>query len=240
VRPVRPWAEQAHSRRSCDGTRRDLLSSALRGGRAHAFAWVRPCAIRVERPQSGVPFGPSARASTGPQSLHSCRRSFFHRVSGVSSCPSRPWFCSFLAARSRGETPCARSSRGSACAPRRGPRRRPCSRSRTTSSTSRALAERTQLWLFRANQRAFAGDFIVVDVSSPSAERRPAVVVDLKRGGRLREGRQGIQMRRADRALAVLSAWGVVAPSCVPVYVFGDARRVLASIDDMLALGRGL
>jgi hypothetical protein len=105
---------------------------------------------------------------------------------------------------------------------------------------ARALAERTQLWLFRANQRAFAGDFVVVDVSSPSAERRPAVVVDLKRGGRLREGRQGIQMRRTDRVLAVLSARGVVAPSCVPVYVVGDAREVLASIDDMLALSRDL
>jgi hypothetical protein len=47
-------------------------------------------------------------------------------------------------------------------------------------------------------------------------------------------------MRRSDRALAVLSARGVVAPSCVPVYVFGDAREVLASIDDMLARSRDL
>lgn len=103
---------------------------------------------------------------------------------------------------------------------------------------ARALAERTQLWLFRANQRAFAGDFVVVDVSPPSADQRPAVVVDLKRGGRLREGRQGIQMRRSDRALAVLSARGVVAPSCVPVHVVGDAQEVLASMDDLLALAR--
>ena len=103
---------------------------------------------------------------------------------------------------------------------------------------ARAIAERTQLWLFRANQRAFAGDFVVVDVSSPSVARRPALVVDLKRGGRLREGRQGSQMRRGDRALAALSARGVLAPSCVPVYLFGDAREVLAAIDGMLALGR--
>jgi hypothetical protein len=103
---------------------------------------------------------------------------------------------------------------------------------------ARALAERTQLWLFRANQRAFSGDFVVVDVSSPSADRRAAIVVDLKRGGRLREGRQGIQMGRADRALAVLWARGVVAPPCVPVYAEGDAREVLASIDDLLALSR--
>jgi len=105
---------------------------------------------------------------------------------------------------------------------------------------ARALAERTHLWLFRANQRAFAGDFVVVDVSSPSAEHRSAIVVDLKRGGRLRQGRRGIQMGRSDRALATLSARGIVGESCVPVYVVGDAREVLASMDEMLALGRGL
>ncbi len=103
---------------------------------------------------------------------------------------------------------------------------------------ARALAERTQLWVFRANQRAFAGDFVVVDVSSPWIDRRPALVVDLKRGGRLREGRQGIQMRRSDRALAALSARGIVGPSCTPVYVFGDARLVLASMGELLARSR--
>jgi hypothetical protein len=105
---------------------------------------------------------------------------------------------------------------------------------------ARALAERTHLWLFRANQRAFAGDFVVVDVSSPSAEHRSAIVVDLKRGGRLREGRRGIQMGRSDRALAALSARGIVGESCAAVYVVGDAREVLASMDEMLALGRAL
>jgi hypothetical protein len=103
---------------------------------------------------------------------------------------------------------------------------------------ARALAERTQLWVFRANQRAFAGDFVVVDVSSPRVDRRPAIVVDLKRGGRLREGRRGIQMRRSDRALAALSERGVVGPSCISVHVFGDAREVLASMGDLLARSR--
>jgi hypothetical protein len=103
---------------------------------------------------------------------------------------------------------------------------------------ARALAERTHLWVFRANQRAFAGDFVVVDVSSPRVEKRPAVVVDLKRGGRLREGRQGIQMRRTERAMAVLSERGVVGPACVPVYVYGDAAEVLAAMGELLAQSR--
>jgi hypothetical protein len=79
----------------------------------------------------------------------------------------------------------------------------------------------------------------VVDVSSPSAEHRSAIVMDLKRGARLREGRRGIQMGRSHRALAALSARGIVG-TCAAVYVVGDAREVLASMDEMLALGRGL
>lgn len=38
---------------------------------------------------------------------------------------------------------------------------------------ARALAERTNLSLYRVNQRAFAGDFVVVDVSCPTPALRP-------------------------------------------------------------------
>ena len=103
---------------------------------------------------------------------------------------------------------------------------------------ARALAERTNLWLYRVNQRAFAGDFLVVDVSSPERDLRPAIALDLKRGGRLREGRQGIQMQRTDRAVAAVAASGLVGASCVPVHMMGDARALLASIDDVLARAR--
>jgi hypothetical protein len=105
---------------------------------------------------------------------------------------------------------------------------------------ARALAERTQLWLFRVNQRAFAGDFVVVDLSSPSPECRPTIALDLKRGARVREGRPGIQMRHTDRALAALVGRGLLAPSCVPMHVVGDARSLLGSMDDMLARARTL
>src|SRR5690349_3063427 len=45
------------------------------------------------------------------------------------------------------------------------------------------LARRTNLWLYRTSQRAFAGDFIVVDVSSPPSrvDSRRAFVIELKR-----------------------------------------------------------
>jgi hypothetical protein len=105
---------------------------------------------------------------------------------------------------------------------------------------ARALSDRTQLWLFRVNQRAFAGDFVVVDVSAPCPERRPAIALDLKRGARVREGRPGIQMRHTDRALAALAAQGLVAPSCAPLHAVGDRQSILGSIDDMLARARDL
>ncbi len=95
---------------------------------------------------------------------------------------------------------------------------------------ARALAERTQLWIWRVDQRSFAGDFVVVDVSSPSIARRRAVVVELKRGARLRVGRTGIQMRHAHRALADIAALGVIESGCEVAYVTGDARSVLAEL----------
>jgi len=44
------------------------------------------------------------------------------------------------------------------------------------------LAIQSRLWLYRTNQRAFAGDFVVVDLSSPVVARRPVYALDLKRG----------------------------------------------------------
>lgn len=103
---------------------------------------------------------------------------------------------------------------------------------------ARALSERTNLWLYRVNQRAFAGDFVVVDVSSPDISKRPAVALDLKRGGRVREDRAGIQMQRTDRAIAAIASAGVVGPGCTPIHVTGDARSVLAAIARVLDRAR--
>jgi len=67
------------------------------------------------------------------------------------------------------------------------------------------LARRTEIWLFRANQRAFCGDFLLVDMSSPATSRRYAFVLELKLGAPLRVGGGGVQLRNAGRAVRDLS-----------------------------------
>jgi hypothetical protein len=92
------------------------------------------------------------------------------------------------------------------------------------------LRKRSQLWLFRSNQRRFCGDFVVVDMSSPVVERRPAWVVDLKLGAPLRVGGggAGIQLRNSDRALAeIADVHGAIAPPLAAERVTGDRREVL-------------
>jgi hypothetical protein len=91
------------------------------------------------------------------------------------------------------------------------------------------LRERPQLWLFRSNQRAYCGDFVIVDMSSPRRERRPAFVVDLKQGAALRAGRGvGMQLAQATRAIAEVarSCDAVPAESAFEL-LCGDASEVL-------------
>jgi hypothetical protein len=95
---------------------------------------------------------------------------------------------------------------------------------------ARALTEKTNLWLWRVDQRAYGGDFVVVDVSPPSPSRRRAWVVDLKRAARVREGRAGIQMRNASRALSAIASAGILSADCTPTYLTGDARALLRTI----------
>jgi hypothetical protein len=45
------------------------------------------------------------------------------------------------------------------------------------------------VWVFRCDQRRFAGDFVVVDMSEPRPERRWVVVLDLKMGAPFRRAR---------------------------------------------------
>jgi hypothetical protein len=95
---------------------------------------------------------------------------------------------------------------------------------------ARALAERGNFWIWRVDQRAFGGDFVVVDVSSPSPSRRRPLVLDLKRGARVRVGRAGIQMRRAEHALAAIAAQGVIDRASDASYLTGDARALLVLV----------
>jgi hypothetical protein len=91
------------------------------------------------------------------------------------------------------------------------------------------LARRTNLWLYRTSQRAFAGDFIVVDVSSPAPPTRRISVVELKRGEPLRVGQpSSVQLCNAPAALRELAGTGVVSEDAPVRAITGDASAVLA------------
>src|SRR5262245_7364932 len=73
---------------------------------------------------------------------------------------------------------------------------------------ARALLGRCpNLWLYRSNQRAYCGDFVAIDMSSPSPSRRRAVLIELKRGRPVRVGGggAGVQLRNADRLVKELA-----------------------------------
>lgn len=95
---------------------------------------------------------------------------------------------------------------------------------------ARALLRRkTELRLFRSNQRGFCGDFVIVDLSSPSPARRRAFVLDLKQGAKLRigGGGAGVQLRNADRVIRDVAATGVLAADPRYELLTGAAAEVL-------------
>ena len=78
---------------------------------------------------------------------------------------------------------------------------------------------------------AFCGDFVVVDVSSPSRSRRRAFVLDLKHGARLRTGGggAGVQLRNAPRVVQeVALATGVLDAAASFELLTGDAGLILS------------
>jgi hypothetical protein len=85
------------------------------------------------------------------------------------------------------------------------------------------LARHTERWLYRANQRAFCGDFVVVDMSPARTAPRRAWVVELKLGAPLREG-GGAVGRQLVHATEALAALGITGAGAV---LTGDARAVL-------------
>lgn len=93
---------------------------------------------------------------------------------------------------------------------------------------ARALLERhPRLWVYRGNQRASCGDFVVVDMSSPRPALRTAYVVELKLGARPRVGGGpvGVQLARAGEALAALPCR---APDGPVVVLTGDGAALAA------------
>lgn len=95
------------------------------------------------------------------------------------------------------------------------------------------LARKTQLWLFRTNQRAFCGDFLAIDMSSPRPDRRRAFVLELKYGMPLRidAGAVGVQLRNASLALRDLARDGVRGDGVTWSTVVGDARAIISHLD---------
>ena len=69
------------------------------------------------------------------------------------------------------------------------------------------LAQKPNLWIFRCNQRHFCGDFVIVDMSSPSPEHRRVVVLDLKQGAPRKRGGggAGVQLRNAQTAVMYIA-----------------------------------
>jgi hypothetical protein len=95
---------------------------------------------------------------------------------------------------------------------------------------ARTLLERqSRFWLYRVNQRAFGGDFVVIDVSSPVVAKRRAFAVELKRGARarLRES-GGVQQKNAPAVLRDIAATGVIDADARAAFVVGDARAILS------------
>jgi hypothetical protein len=93
------------------------------------------------------------------------------------------------------------------------------------------LARRTNLWLFRTNQRLACGDFIAVDMSPPVPADRRAHVIELKTGEPLALGGARLQVARHREAVAEIAATtAVVAAGAEVELIYGDAALVLAHL----------
>jgi hypothetical protein len=92
------------------------------------------------------------------------------------------------------------------------------------------LRRKTNLWLFRCNQRAFCGDFVVVNMSPPRPERRAAWVLELKQGAPLSTDGGGLQLQNAGAAVDEIVSRGVVARDCPMVLLRGSPDALLGGV----------
>nr|BDT36084.1 hypothetical protein MFMH1_57530 [Myxococcus sp. MH1] len=98
----------------------------------------------------------------------------------------------------------------------------------------KALLERKRnLWVFRCDQRRFAGDFVVVDMAEPRPARRQVVVLDLKMGAPLvlGGGGAGVQLAHArDAVEGVAARQDVIPPGPPYTLATGDKDVMLAHL----------
>ncbi len=92
------------------------------------------------------------------------------------------------------------------------------------------LSRRRNLWLFRANQRKFCGDFIVVDMSPSRGSQRRASVMELKTGDRLVIGGARLQCANHRAAVAELVARDVLAAESPVELLYGCETAVLSHL----------
>jgi hypothetical protein len=92
------------------------------------------------------------------------------------------------------------------------------------------LSRKHNMWVFRCDQRRFAGDFVVVDMSEPRPARRWVVVLDLKMGAPLvlGGGGAGVQLTHAQLAVdAVAARQGLLSPGTPYMLATGDKAVIL-------------
>jgi hypothetical protein len=92
------------------------------------------------------------------------------------------------------------------------------------------LERRTNLWLFRANQRLACGDFLAVDMSPAGVADRRVHVIELKTGEPLVLGGARAQCARHREAVEELVARGILAAESRVELVYGDSAAVLGHL----------
>jgi hypothetical protein len=93
------------------------------------------------------------------------------------------------------------------------------------------LTRRTNLWLYRTNQRESCGDFVAVDMSAPQAENRRAYVIELKSGEPLVIGGARLQLASYRSALLEIAEQRAAITAKTPVeLLYGDTSPVLAHL----------
>ncbi len=92
------------------------------------------------------------------------------------------------------------------------------------------LARRSNLWLFRTNQRRSCGDFIAIDMSSSRRGERRAYVMELKMGGRLVIGGAHLQCGHYPAAVDELIAREILEDTSPVELLHGDGAAVLTHL----------
>ena len=101
-------------------------------------------------------------------------------------------------------------------------------RSQEQAFVKTVLSRRTNLWLFRSNQRRSCGDFITIDMSSPRRAERHARVMELKAGEPLVRGGARLQCAQYRSALDELVGRGVLDTASSVELLYGDEAAVLS------------